>query len=93
MQMVHYCRSDGVRLTNILSPSGKTMESSSPGSPNSSFCSCTHMYTRAFRFLFIFGRACARARVCVGDCCGSVAMVMVELEAEAATVVEVGAVA
>lgn len=63
------------------------MHSPSPGSTNSCFCSCTHTYTRAFGFLFIFGR------VCVGDCCGSVAMVMVELEAEAATVVEVGAVA
>lgn len=46
-------------------------------------------------------RTCARifiyfwssARVCVGECCSSVAMVTVELEAEAATVAEVGAVA
>lgn len=64
------------------------MEPSSPGSPNSCFCPRTHTHTRVLGFLFIFGGAC----VCVGDCCGSVAMVTVELEAEAATVVEVGAV-
>lgn len=62
------------------------MESSSPGSPNSCF---THVHSDFFLFVCVRARAC----VCVGDCCGSVAMATVELEAEAATVAEVGAVA
>lgn len=42
-----------------------------------------HAHTCVWIFIYFW------SSVCVGDCCSSVAMVMVELKAEAATVVEV----
>lgn len=81
MQMVHYCRSEGASLQLHPPP---FIYNDSIFFPKQLFL-LVHVPSDFYLFLV--------ERVCVGDCCGSVAMVTVELEAEAATVAEVGAVA